>query len=425
MHAFLSLVGHYQQSIKGFALLNEHLTGEGTSRKLEQVSLLEDALKAFDALKQACISTPVLAFTNYTKEFLLETHASKEGLGAVLSQKQVDWQYHPVAYGSRALTAHEKNYHSPKLEFLVLKWLVMEHFKEYLPYQPFLVKMDNNPLTYIMTTPNLNATGHQWVGALARFNFHLEYQKGCDNTVVDALSQITTCLNPDKVRLVLDVITLGVTHRVECHDPTTVEGDHGMEKEVHVTAGWVLVQIHVIDWAEAQREDLVLSVVSDWLEAQKKTDLKTLLGKHASSEEDQLILRNHQNFTFHQKALYLYSMPKGENEDLLLFIVPKVHWVTALSRCHRDAGHQGHDHTLSLLLEHFWGPGITSQMRQSIKTCTHCLQHIGGLSKAPLHPIMATAPLDLLHVDFTSIETTLELTSHLEPLTSWCSKTTS
>ena len=45
---------------------------------------------AFDALKQACISAPVLAFTNYTKEFLLETNASKEGLGAVLSQKQAD-----------------------------------------------------------------------------------------------------------------------------------------------------------------------------------------------------------------------------------------------------------------------------------------------------------------------------------------------
>ena len=86
--------------------------------------------------------------------------ASKEGLGVVLSQKQADRPYHPVAYGSWALTAHEKNYHSTKLEFLALKWAVTEHFKEYLLYQPFLVKTDNNPLTYIMTTPNLDATGH-------------------------------------------------------------------------------------------------------------------------------------------------------------------------------------------------------------------------------------------------------------------------
>ena len=64
----------------------------------------------------------------------------------------------------------------------------MEHFKEYLLYQPFLVKTDNNPLMYIMTTPNLDATGHEWVGAQAKFNFQLEYQKGQDNAVKDALS---------------------------------------------------------------------------------------------------------------------------------------------------------------------------------------------------------------------------------------------
>ena len=58
------------------------------------------------------------------------------------------------------LTAHEKNYHSTKLEFLALKWAILEHVKEYLLYQPFLVRTDNNPLTYILTTPNLDATGH-------------------------------------------------------------------------------------------------------------------------------------------------------------------------------------------------------------------------------------------------------------------------
>ena len=104
--------------------------------------------------------------------------ASREGLGAVLSQRQVDGWFDPVAYGSWALIAHKKNYHSLKLEFLALKWAIREHFKEYLLYQPFLAKTDNKPITYIMTTPNLDATGHQWVGALAKFNFQLEYQKG-------------------------------------------------------------------------------------------------------------------------------------------------------------------------------------------------------------------------------------------------------
>ena len=72
-------------------------------------------------------------------------------------------------------------------------------------------------------------------------------------------------------------------------------------------------------------------------------------------------------------------------------------------------GHQRHACTLSLLWECFWCPGMTNQMWQSIKSCTHYLQHEGNLSKVPLHQIVATALMDLLHVDFTSIEMTLEL----------------
>ena len=122
-----------------------------------------------------------------------------------------------------------------------------------------------------------------------------------------------------------------------------------------------------------------------------------------------MVWRNHQNFISIQGTLYLHSTPKGEDEDLLLFIVPKAHWTATLNGCHWDAGHQGCDHTLSLLQEHFWWPGMAKQMRQVIKACRHCLQYEGSTPKAPLCPIVATAPLDLLHVDFTSIETMMEL----------------
>ena len=142
---------------------------------------------------------------------------------------------------------HEKNYHSTKLEFIALKWVVTEHFKKYLPYQPFLVKTDNNPLTYIMTTPSHDATGHWWVGALARLNFQLEYQKGHNNTMADVLYQIITCLNPDMVRSVLDGITLGAAHWAEVYNLTVAEGDNDLEQEVHVATGCVSVQMYVID----------------------------------------------------------------------------------------------------------------------------------------------------------------------------------
>ena len=139
-------------------------------------------------LKGKVQSMPVLMFPDFDKPFLLEMDASKEGLEVVLSQKQSDGWYHPIAFGSCFLIPLEKNYHSSKLEFLALKWSVTEHFKEYLTYAPFVVQTDNNPLTYVLTMPNLDATGHRWVGVLASFQFELKYQKGADNEAVDTLS---------------------------------------------------------------------------------------------------------------------------------------------------------------------------------------------------------------------------------------------
>ena len=106
----------------------------------------------------------------------------------MLSQKQTDGQYHPVAYTNQSLTIHEHNYHSTKQEFLVLKWAIAEQFQEYILWKPFIVQTDNNPLTYIMTTPYLDATQHCWVESLVRFTFSMEYQKSWDNAATDTLS---------------------------------------------------------------------------------------------------------------------------------------------------------------------------------------------------------------------------------------------
>ena len=172
------------------------------------------AKQVFKQLKLALMKAPVLSFANYSKPFLLETDASKDRLGVVLLQKGTNGKYHPIAYGSKALTKSEKNYHSSKLEFLVLKWAVTEHFREYLQYttEPFLMRTDNTPLTYMMTTPNLDVNGHQRVGALTNYNFNIEYLKGHDNSAADVLSRMRECLEDDDVKCLLDGITIRATN---------------------------------------------------------------------------------------------------------------------------------------------------------------------------------------------------------------------
>ena len=174
----------------------------------------------------------MLAFADFKKPFLLETDASIEGLGVVLSQKQDDDHYHPVAYASRGLKGGELKYYSSKLEFLALKWAVTEQFREYLQYQPFLVRTDNNPLTYVMMMPNLDAVGHRWVVAMAGYNFEIEYICGTDNKVADALSHVGERLDEEAIKELLDqgaikellnhAVHYGIP-RAEADDPRVVK----------------------------------------------------------------------------------------------------------------------------------------------------------------------------------------------------------
>ena len=108
---------------------------------------MEEARDAFEMLNKACLEASVLAFADFYKWFLLETDASKLGLGAVLSQKVIDSSYHPVPYTSWSLNIHKHNYHSTKQEFLTLKCVIAEQFQEYLLWKLFIVQTDNNQLT--------------------------------------------------------------------------------------------------------------------------------------------------------------------------------------------------------------------------------------------------------------------------------------
>ena len=161
---FLGATGFFWHFIKNYAWiakpLNDFLEGEASKWKTQPVDLPPKVKEAFDILKMKCMTAPVLAFADFEKPFLLETDASSLGLGAMFSQKQDDGKFHLVAYASRELKGGEGKYHSSKLEFLALKWAVTDQFKEYLRYKPFMVHTDNNPLTYVMTAPNLDATGH-------------------------------------------------------------------------------------------------------------------------------------------------------------------------------------------------------------------------------------------------------------------------
>ena len=109
--------------------------------------------EAFDALKEALNTAPVLVYPNFSREFTQETDVSLNGLGAILPQQGKDGKICVTAYTRHSLHPSERsmcNYSSAKLELLALKWAITEKFWDYLLGLWFHIYTDNNMLAYIM-----------------------------------------------------------------------------------------------------------------------------------------------------------------------------------------------------------------------------------------------------------------------------------
>ena len=191
--SFLGFVRYYRRFIPNFSKvakplnqLLQNLEGTPSQKKKFKVYWGPEQQEAFETLQKLCTESPILAYADVKAPFVLHTDASGDGLGAVLYQVQ-DGQKRVKAYASRSLSKSEKNYPVHKLEFLALKWAITDKFHEYLYGSEFQVFTDNNPLTYVLTTAKLDATGHRWVAALSNYTFSITYKPGKGHVDADAL----------------------------------------------------------------------------------------------------------------------------------------------------------------------------------------------------------------------------------------------
>ena len=319
----------------------------------------------------------------------------------------------------------EQRYHSNKQEFLALKWAVTEQFHEYLsPYgknrNEFVVRMDNNPLTYIFSSTNLDAAGQCWVAQLASYNFSLEYQKEKDNTVTDFLSRLDEPLPKEEVqdyldkipypgvKAVLDNAITPLEERAELGVRPNPEGMNANQEEAVAARAAKLASTNIIDWKVEQKDDPVLYQVVKHLQAPQETfkeALLTVLDKKATiayvKAKEQLLLKN--------GLLYRKTHIGPAKETIFQFVVPQRHCSAAMDGCHHEVAHQGQRQSASLMQERFWWPGMARDLRNRIRKCGRCRKFEAAPPIAPMQPLTCSGPGELLHVDFTSIEETVPL----------------
>ena len=225
-----------------------------------------------------------------------------------------------------------------------------------------MVCTDNNPLTYVFSTANLDAAGQRWVAHLTSYNFALEYQKGKDNTVADFLSCIDDCLTEGKVQDYLSRIPyLGVkamfdnaitplTDRAEQGVQPNPDCQNACQEEILGARPARLATTNVTDWKLEKKEDPVLYQVVKHRKASRETFKEALLkvtDQRATTayvkSKGQLIMKN--------SLLYRQSKQGPVEETVFQFVVPQTHRSAALDGCYREAVHQGQRHSLSLMQE--------------------------------------------------------------------------
>lgn len=180
LRSFLGLAGYYCKFVRNYGVLSKPLTN--LLKKGQLYLWTSETDKAFEALKQALVTAPVLAMPNFRQPFVVETNASDKGIGAVLMQDN-----HPIAFLSRALGPRQQGLSTYEKESLAIM-LAVDHWRSYLQHAEFFIKTDHRSLALLddqrLTTP----WQHKALTKLLGLRYRIIYKKGSDNRVADALS---------------------------------------------------------------------------------------------------------------------------------------------------------------------------------------------------------------------------------------------
>ena len=188
LRSFLGICNYYRKFIKGYASKAKALEGlcGANNKKLVWTTNCESA---FAEMKEALTSTPILGFPDLKKEFILDTDASFDTIGAVLSQLDETGQEKVIAYGSHTMNSHELGYCITRKELLAIYYFC-QHFNHYLYGKKFTLRTDHKAITFMMTTKKpITAQFQTWINYLSSLDIKLIFRKGADHNNADMLSR--------------------------------------------------------------------------------------------------------------------------------------------------------------------------------------------------------------------------------------------
>ena len=185
--SFLGFANYYRRFVRDFARIAGPL--HNLTKKEDTFVWTSEAQSAFEALKHAFVSAPILRYADFAKPFVLETDASNFAMGCILSQ-HFDGVLHPVAYYSKKFSGSELRWeiHDKELFGIIT---ALRHWRHYLVASQFPIEIytDHKNLEYFMTKQKLNQRQLRWTMFLADYDFKIMYKQGRLMGKADALSR--------------------------------------------------------------------------------------------------------------------------------------------------------------------------------------------------------------------------------------------
>ncbi|KAI8510371.1 hypothetical protein Bbelb_112870 [Branchiostoma belcheri] len=371
---FLGLANYYRRFVRGFAQLARPLTV--LTRKGARFVWSSDCQTAFDALKKALVTAPVLAYPNFDLPFVVDTDASDTGIGGVLSQIQ-DGKERAILYYSRALTPAEQRYCTHRREMLAVVEFVTKHDCYLHGPHPFLLRTDNIAVRYLLRNKNPTGQSARWIIRLSPYDFNVEHRAGTSHGNADALSRhpCTQCGADDSALDMTDT-PMGV-NRPQINN---VRSD--------------------TDLAAKQRDDPILGqLVTDRAQNVKPV----AAGWQALTRDQRALYGDWDNLVFRDGVLYRQIIRPHNPDPRLQLLVPRALVPTVLRMAHSDplGGHLGIDKTVERVKFSFYWPGLTNDVKAFVAGCLMCQRTKGGQRhpRAPLCPSVTGYPNERVAMD--------------------------
>lgn len=245
MRSFLGMTNYYRKFIKNYANIALPLYA-ATKGNDKAITWSDECNSSFIKLKDALVSAPVLDYPRKDRKFVLDTDASFEAIGAVLSQIDENNQERVIAYASRGLTPFEKGYCVTRKELLALYDSIL-HFKAYLYGTEFEARTDHKALVFMRDTKKpISPQFQTWLVNLSEYNFKLTYRKGEHHSNADYMSRIGMCkhcetehenpkLSKSRTKFISAINSIGNVYEV-------LKGKQDNDKDIQFVKGAILKQ---------------------------------------------------------------------------------------------------------------------------------------------------------------------------------------